>query len=364
MPLDLNRLNGPQRKIVRDAFLDAFDTDSLDELLQDNDKPPLEHLVPRNDFGNMVFKLILLTRREGWTGQLIQFAENKSANQKIQTLRDVLERTVAIELDTVEKNAVKHGGLERIVKKGGFSDWTLWVNQMTATGHRICRIEYTDGVIMGGGTGFLVADDLVLTNYHVVEAQIKGRLAPEKIICRFDFVSGPQAPDTGNTCGLDASGNWLVDASPYSPHDPGDRNGVPATDHLDYALLRLSGSPGKDDIGGQERGAVTVREQSRALEANDILVIGQHPEGLPLKLSWGAVLKNNGNGTRILYNANTEKGSSGSPCFNEKLELVALHHAGDPDYSKLLGDYNQGIPMGRIIDRMKRVNNEIPKFWQ
>jgi hypothetical protein len=41
--------------------------------------------------------------------------------------------------------------------------------------------------------------------------------------------------------------------------------------------------------------------------------------------------------------------SSGSPCFNARLELIALHHAGGRDWPAK-GDYlyNQGIPIGKI----------------
>lgn len=47
MALDLNVLNGPQRKIVRDTFVAAFDAHSLNMLLQDKlDKPPLQNIVP------------------------------------------------------------------------------------------------------------------------------------------------------------------------------------------------------------------------------------------------------------------------------------------------------------------------------
>jgi hypothetical protein len=57
----------------------------------------------------------------------------------------------------------------------------------------------------------------------------------------------------------------------------------------------------------------------------------------------------NGNGTRVRYTTTTQRGSSGSPCFSADWELIALHHAGDPNYPiKGKGAFNQGIPMSAI----------------
>ena len=36
----------------------------------------------------------------------------------------------------------------------------------------------------------------------------------------------------------------------------------------------------------------------------------------------------------LYYRTDTEPGSSGSPCFNDPWELVALHHSGVPDLDR------------------------------
>jgi V8-like Glu-specific endopeptidase len=92
-------------------------------------------------------------------------------------------------------------------------------------------------------------------------------------------------------------------------------------------------------------------------EPNLPLFIVQHPAAAPLKLAFDseAVLAVNGNGTRVTYTTNTLGGSSGSPCFNQHLELVALHHAGDPDYTPMYAPtFNEGIPIGAIRQRLQR----------
>ena len=51
----------------------------------------------------------------------------------------------------------------------------------------------------------------------------------------------------------------------------------------------------------------------------------------------------------IPLHRNTLKGSSGAPCFDAQWNLVALHHAGDPDFDDFhQPEYNQGIPIKAI----------------
>ena len=363
MAIDLNELNGPQRKLVRDAFLAAFTAASLDLFLQDAlDKPPLANLVAQANFETMLFELINVSRQNGWTKELIEASEQHSANPRILKLRQTLETSAAADLvgtdSQVRKTAPASGGLERLVRtESGYADLGLWVDRMTAIGRWICRIEYPVDLRTGGGTGVLVASDLVLTNYHVIEKQQRGERDPTQIRCRFDFAVGanPRAP-------VELAKDWLVDFSPYSSHDPGDKGGPPAVDELDYALLRLATPIGDDAVGASTRRWLELTAGGAPPGPNAIVFIAQHPGLEPLKLAAGKVLLANANGTRLRYDTNTEKGSSGSPCFDVALNPFALHHGGDPDYTKLVGDYNQGIPLAHILQRMAAQG--VKPFWK
>jgi hypothetical protein len=359
MPIDLNYLNGPQRRIVREALLAAFDQDSLDMLLEEElKKQPLLNLVPVGTFETMVFKLIRRSTKEYWTENLIEAAERNSENPKIKKLRQTLENSDALDLAAIDKGIGGADGLERLVRDGGFADWGLWVDRMAGIGRQICRIEYPVGIKMGGGTGFLVGPDLVLTNFHVIEPFISGpgALNPSCIRCRFDYAVGSSDSGAGKAIPLVDASDWMVDHSPYSSYDPGDHGGLPQPDQLDYALLRLASAVGDNIIGGEKRGWIILNPDTALPKAGEILFIGQHPKLNPLKLAVGSVLQTNSNGTRLRYNTNTENGSSGSPCLNTSLELVALHHGGDPDYGKLWGDYNQGIPIGLVAKQIANRN--------
>lgn len=363
MAIDLNSLTGQQRKIVRDALLAAYTHATLEMMLDVELDKRLDDVAAAANFQIQVFNLVKEAQRQAWIDNLVVAAERDSNNPRIKNLRRTLETSADIRLDDVEASVAQKApagaGLERLVREdGGFIDWGLWVARFTDIGRQICRIEYPSGVNLGGGTGFLVAPNLVLTNYHVVEPVHSGKIDPLKMVCRFDFVlSGPPAT------AVPLAGDWLVDHSRYSPHDAGDRGGLPDPDHLDYALLQLDRPLGQQTPAGEDgpRGWIEVDAATPPPAAASIVFIGQHPKLDPLKLAVGAALGTNGNATRLRYDANTERGSSGSPVFNVGLRLVALHHGGDPDYSKLMGDFNQGIPIAHIVQRM--VDRDVTPFW-
>lgn len=361
MRLDLNQLNGPQRKVVRDAFLAAFDAASLDILLQDMGRPPLANLVAQDRFEVMVFRLIVIATQQGWMEQLIAAAEKASGNPRIQNLRQTLEASASMDVSSLDVQVYERsptsGGLERLVRTdGAFADWGLWVARMADIGRRVCRIEFQVGVTMSGGTGFLVAPNLVLTNYHVLEKQESKLLNAADVRVRFDFAVGAQPSAT-----VALASDWLLDSSSYSPHDPGDQGGLPDEDHLDYSLIRLERPVGEELVNGVARGWIELRGGASTPKPHSILFIGQHPNLEPLKLAVGAVIDANANFTRLRYDANTESGSSGSPCLDVSLNVVALHHAGDPDYSKLLGNFNQGIPIPLILKLLAK--RGVSRFW-
>jgi hypothetical protein len=63
-----------------------------------------------------------------------------------------------------------------------------------------------------------------------------------------------------------------------------------------------------------------------------------------LKLSFGTVLGFDTTGTRVRYDTDTDFGSSGAPCFNEGLELVAMHQMAEPSRpGGRVAKCNQGV---------------------
>lgn len=91
---------------------------------------------------------------------------------------------------------------------------------------------------------------------------------------------------------------------------------LPGDEQLDYALLRVGGSPDKDRVGGAQaapstpmRRWIRVSNTSHEYIPDSPLYIMQHPQGETLKLAidTDAIISVNENATRVRYRTNTEK---------------------------------------------------------
>ena len=241
-------------------------------------------------------------------------------------------------------------------------DIAVWRSRLGEIEGRVCRIEYPAG--SPKGTGFLIGESLVMTNYHVIEAVNSGDVEPGKVALRFDYKVQPGGVAVAEGQVYSLAEDWLAAWSPYSPHDvEREPTGVPQADQLDFAILRLLGSPGTDPVGGPtddpaavERGWLKASPQYMFKEKSGLYIV-QHPEGLPMQVAIDsdAVLGVNGNGTRVRYTTTTEPGSSGSPIFSPDWSWVALHHSGDPNYVRFYrpGEYNEGIPLAAITNYLR-----------
>jgi hypothetical protein len=219
---------------------------------------------------------------------------------------------------------------------------------------QVCWIGLPGG---GGGTGFLVGPDLVLTNQHVVKRLVgDAALAPHTLV-RFDYKQTDQGKPVlaSKVTEVRLAGQWLVDSSPPSKKDWDATLGDAGLDELDFALVRLATKIGDEPVGGssgdqnaQPRGWIDVAAAGLAPDIGQQIFIFQHPDGEPLRLSVGTITEYNGNKSRVRYDANTKDGSSGSPCFNASLQLCALHHAHDTNRPPR---WNQAVPIGAILGR-------------
>ena len=132
-----------------------------------------------------------------------------------------------------------------------------------------------------------------MTNYHVVADYIGARLDTSQLNCRFDFTKDGVDLD-GKVVPVAANG-WILSFAPFSRFDSGDNGGLPATDEADYALMRVTQKVGGEGKRGWAKLSSTVPQPA----ASDPLIILQHPEGSPLKLAIGTVLRLNDNMTRL-----------------------------------------------------------------
>jgi endonuclease G len=169
------------------------------------------------------------------------------------------------------------------------------------------------------GTGFLVAPRLLLTNFHVLDWSDIGLPALAEIapasLAEFDF---------------EEQFNGLMQPVATFPLQPHTLLLASSWDQLDYALVAVepqsieARAVSLDDFGYNR----LAGDLGKINKGEPVYVV-QHPNGQPKQV----VLQNNLLIDRdehvpyLTYEADTEKGSSGSPVFNRQWEVIALHHA-------------------------------------
>lgn len=217
--------------------------------------------------------------------------------------------------------------LEAIVKPHvPMQDTARWRAQMERLEGSVCRIEMPQDD--AAGTGFLIAEDLVLTNCHVAAQMAARGASAADCVARFGYrLAVDGAAEKGE--GVPFAGDWQVDSSPVAA--------------LDYAVIRLASAPGRPSFPTPTR---------YDFRPDDIYLILQHPYGVEMKLSAGVYESHDPALNRIRYTANTEPGSSGSPVCSIGWQPVALHHAGD-------SQRNTGVVLAAVA-----ASGRVPELWK
>jgi hypothetical protein len=188
----------------------------------------------------------------------------------------------------------------------------------------VARVRLSDG---SSGTGFLVANDLLITNNHVL---------PDRDVARSAAV---QFNYQQTLAGLSA---------PMEEHHllPDEMFKSSEVNEDDWTAVRVEGKP------SEKWGYLELRPAS--LKRGDHVNIIQHAGGGPKQVSFNASVVVFIDDTRIQYLTDTLPGSSGSPVFDTNWNLVGLHRSGgwleEPNSPKKTPYYrNEGIPIDRLI---------------
>ena len=161
------------------------------------------------------------------------------------------------------------------------------------------------------GTGFLVGGTYLLTNCHV----IPDKKVAKQCVAQFNYVEDDQGyTKTSVDYEFDSETLFIPELA------------------LDYTIVQLKTSLFTQQPGYKYGWIQLVEDDENILPGDGIFVI-HHPKGKPKKidLSNNEVIANGLYKNFLRYQADTDYGSSGSPIFNNKWELVALHHAVVPD---------------------------------
>jgi hypothetical protein len=272
-------------------------------------------------------------------------------------LGKVIGKVAALERDFAALRPLAEDGrspaleeAEALVLKGvKFENVGPWLDKLGKMRRAVCRVEPqppNEGTL-GYGTGYLVAPDMVMTNFHVAEPFWKEPDRAKKVRVRFDYETAAGGVGAGIGKDYPLRTAWPAgEAATAERPQPWQGLSSPK-DQLDFALLRLAGPAADDQVGGAARSFLNLT--SRPFNAADPMMILQHPEAEPLKLSFGAV-SDLEPPYKVRYKVNTQGGSSGSPCLTQDLAVTAIHH-----YA--LGDQNRAVTHEAILSFLKQGNS-------
>jgi Trypsin-like peptidase domain/Effector-associated domain 1 len=345
--------SGQWMRQFREALDEGFDEPAMELLTTDYFSPRFAFSrVSPPGFGKThevrLFELINQARMDDWLPDLVAAArERRPRNTAIARIAEDLGLTISgPRMDNPTGRTLE----ELIQANAKFINPAIFYERLPSLEGQVCWISIPGG----GGTGFLVGPDLVLTNQHVIDRVVKGQARWQDVKCRFDYrqplngsaLEAKKPTETG------LAPQWLVDSRPPSPYDWTPALGDAGPEETDSALIRLAERVGDLPLGGASvdpaakprKWIDTQAEPPPLAEGNQVFLL-QHPLGEPLQLAIGTVTEFNAPGTRVRYNANSKNGSSGSPCFDADLKLVALHHARDSGNPPA---WNEAVPVSSL----------------
>ncbi len=360
------RLTSAEFAALKEALADAFRSyDDLALTVRRTDRQ-IQDIAPPGAMPHVVLAVIEDAEARDSVTQLIAAARAQNPTNVA-----LLELAAATGLEPGDPRptgspegalAAVSANLERMVEsQRGIADLGSFAAKIQELLHRVCAVELGNE----WGTGFLIGPDTVLTNHHVVARAIEGSFDPADIRLRFDFQRLRDGLTTNAGVVYELADRAIVHSSPPSAVDlqPYDATKLPGGDELDYAVMRTRTAVGRDIPSGPietPRGWIAPRGQAYEFPTDTFLMVVQHPCHAPISYDNAddAVMRVNTDGTRVHYRLNTLGGSSGSPVMDRALDLVALHHAGEPggadqvflpcEMQTAPVSYNEGIPIAAI----------------
>ena len=230
------------------------------------------------------------------------------------------------------------GGAEKTVGRLDLIEAPL-VSILAKRSRAVCRITVPAGQVSyegvpslypWHGTGFLVAPNILLTNYHVLNSATVAANA----VAEFEY---------------EVSDSDLLDGPPEVPPSAVRFNLMPdrlfiSSDFkdFDYAFVWI------ESAAAQQFGTIPMQRGSFTTRQGEPTFVLHHPGGLPKKASVDDTEILSINSSFLLYAADTQEGSSGAPVFDRRGRLIALHHAWWPvprvkaRFPNLTGKLNDG----------------------
>ncbi len=275
------------------------------------------------------------------TRKLVTWSRSQSSKGPYSAFFDALLSTAPVELSVEPRNADGSAqflsgddtpseqeallfGDDLSILVGRVSGYIDTLKRMVELAPAVCLLRVSVGTLSSMGTGFRIADDLLLTNHHVL---FLAGLQATRVIAEFGYETDAKDAD--------------LTPKPLTC----DCTTIVADKEDDWAVIRVKDAmdPAWPRINLQAHAAPVLGERAFIL---------QHPLGGRKRLGFVRNTVTNIGVQTLHYLTDTQQGSSGSPVFNAEGKLIALHHAvGTPKGVAGKGPLmkNEGIRIPRIL---------------
>ena len=176
-------------------------------------------------------------------------------------------------------------------------------------------VEVNLGGESRSGTGFLIGSGLFITNAHVIKSAEEAMATTVTFNRELDVARIPLP-----------SSSFRLDPQRFFAASP--------EDLLDFSVIalgaRIAGPATPESLGH----CVLSPEPNKHVLGMNVNII-QHPRGNYKQVAIRNNLLTFRTDRSLLYETDTEVGSSGAPVFSDLWDVVALHHFGQPNIAKL-----------------------------
>ena len=285
-------------------------------------------------------------------------ANTLSTNKTEDILKLDSKDRVEARKNQIRKQELPDLTIERVIDRSDLMP-IFYLEQGRKTAESVCRIEVIDETDnrLGYGTGFLVSPSLLMTNNHVLTK-------PEdckKSIAQFHYEKGENNRSKPTV-------EFRLDPNKF----------FYTNKELDFTLVYVNPKSLDDQPLSNFAYLKLIKEQGKAIIGEYVSII-QHPRG---DLKHVAMRENRI--VNILDNfihslTDTDRGSSGSPVFNDQWTVVSLHHSGVPEtdeqgnyltidgkiWTNDMGDdkihwiANESVRISSIINHLEKIKTEI-----
>lgn len=201
-----------------------------------------------------------------------------------------------------------------------------WLEQAIEASKKVARIKTR----RGSATGFMISEDIFITNNHVFESKEETASAKIQFNYKMDISDNPVSPDV-----------WQCDGDSLFKTNP----------DLDYSIVKLKTKRGRP--AGRVWGFFDVSKNVPIKENQRVNII-QHPQGRFKEIAFRDNQVKAIGPTFVQYITDTDYGSSGSPVLDDWFDVVALHNQRVRDPQAPRRWYrNQGFLISEIYSEIK-----------